>query len=361
MADPDLREAMIRSLHEMTRDPHERPVTGGASGSGAAARHNPSPQQASTPIQSDGDGSVLPNRPPRIGVGVASPPSAPLQPDDITSADIRLMLEERIRKQKLRIAELIDAMGTMDRDFTEADFIELNDLKRSVAGCQRSLEQARQEQRVTGIPRPPVQLTSNDPPASEDPPLVERRKSRSRPRSVRGRSKRDRRHPDSGDRRPSRRRKGEPTVVVPEVTIPKPTMAAIFQAGAEDLSSSCPTSQEPTQSVPHLFQMAGATLPMGGPPQAIPPHDNTTDQSGPPRDPRSQSERRRRVSIQTPPALDNPSEAQIPVPFAGRPLLPRSASAEPQLPQGDYSVLESRQDPHQQGRSTYCGRKLRHY
>ena len=43
--------------------------------------------------------------------------SVPLQPDDITSADVCLMLEERIRKQKLRIAELIDAMGSMDRDW----------------------------------------------------------------------------------------------------------------------------------------------------------------------------------------------------------------------------------------------------
>ena len=250
MADPDLREAMIRSLHDMTRDPHEPPVTGGASGSGVAARHHPSPQQASTPI-------------PRIGAGVASPPSAQLQSDDITSADICLMLEDRIKKQKLRIAELIDKMGSIDRDFTEADFAELNDLKQSVAGCRRSLEQARQEQQVTEIPRPPVQLPSNDPPASEDPTPAERRKSRSRPRSIRGRSKRDRRHPDSGDRRPSRRRKGEPIVVTPEVTIPRPTMAAIFQAGAEDLSSSCPTSQEPTQSVPHLFQMGQHCLWVG--------------------------------------------------------------------------------------------------
>ena len=38
MPDPDLREAMIRSLHEMRHDPHETPVTGGASGSGATAR-----------------------------------------------------------------------------------------------------------------------------------------------------------------------------------------------------------------------------------------------------------------------------------------------------------------------------------
>ena len=50
----------------------------------------------------------------------------------------------------------------------------------------------------------------------------ETRKSRSRPRShVRGRSKVDkRRHPDAGDRRPSRRRKGDPIVVPPAVTIP---------------------------------------------------------------------------------------------------------------------------------------------
>ena len=136
----------------------------------------------------------------------------------------------------------------------------------------------------------------------------------------------------------------------------KATMASIFQAGPEDRSSSCPTSQEPVQSVPHLFQMAGAALSMIGSPQAIPPRGITTDQSGSPRDPRSQSERRRRVSIQTPPAPDDPPEAQIPVPFGGRPFLPRSASAEPQLPPGDYSVLESRQDPHQQGRSTYYGR-----
>ena len=356
MADPDLREAMIRSLHEMTHDPHEPPVTDGASGSGAAARHNPSPQQANSPMQSDGDGSVLPNRPPRTAAEVTSQPSAQLQSDDITSADICLILEDRINKQKLRIAELIDKMGSIDRDFTEADFAELNDLKQSVAGCRRSLEQARQEQQVTGIPRPPVHLPSNDPPASEDPTPAERRKSRSRPWSVRGRSKRDRRHPDSGDRRPSRRRKGKPIVVVPEVIIPRPTVASLFQGGVEELSSSCPTSQEPVQSVPYLFQTAGTTLSVGGWPQAPPPRGITTDQPGPPRDPRSQSVRRRRVSIQTPPATDDPPEAQIPVPFAGRPLPPRSASAEPQLPPGDYSVLESRRDPHQQGRSTYYGR-----
>ena len=66
MPDPDLREAMIRSLHETTRDPYEAPVSGGASGSGVIAQHVPSPRQANTPnTQSEGEGSVLPNRPPR--------------------------------------------------------------------------------------------------------------------------------------------------------------------------------------------------------------------------------------------------------------------------------------------------------
>ena len=149
---------------------------------------------------------------------------------------------------------------------------------------------------------------------------MERRKSRSRPRShVRGRSKADkRRHPDSGDRRPSRRRKVEPIVVTPEVTIPRPTVASIFQGGAEDLSSSCPTSQEPVQTVPQIFQAAGAALSMGGSMQATPLRGMAGDQADPPRDPRSQSERRRRVSIQTPPSQDDVPEGQIPVPFSGR-------------------------------------------
>ena len=95
-------------------------------------------------------------------------------------------------------------------------------------------------------------------------------KSRSRPRShVRGRSKADkrRRQPDLGDRRSSTRRKADPIVVTPPVTIPRPTVASIFQGGAEDLSSSCPTSQEPAQTVPQIFQSAGALQPMGGPAQ----------------------------------------------------------------------------------------------
>ena len=185
---------------------------------------------------------------------------------------------------------------------------------------------------------------------------MERRKSRSRPRShVRGRSKADkRRHPDSGDRRPSRRQKGDPIVVTPPVTIPRPTVASIFQGGADDLSSSCPTSQEPAQTVPQIFQAAGAALSMGGVP-ATPLRGMTTSQGDPPRDPRSQSERRRRVSIQTPPSQDE-APVGTHAPFTGRAFQLRSTSAESHLPPGDYSLLESRQDPQQQGRSTYYGR-----
>ena len=173
------------------------------------------------------------------------------------------------------------------------------------------------------LPEGSASLQGNDPPTPGNITPVERPKSRSRPRShIRGRSKADkRRHPDSGDRRPSRRRKGEPIVVSPVVTIPKPTVASIFQGGAEDLSSSCPTSQEPVQSVPQIFQAAGAALSMGGSVQTTPPRGMVTDQVDPPSDPRSQSERRRRVSTQTPPTQDEVPEGQIPVPFASMTIL----------------------------------------
>ena len=48
--------------------------------------------------------------------------------------------------------------------------------------------------------------------------------------------------------------RGEPIMVMPEVTIPRPTVASIFQSGAEDLSSSCPTSQEPVQTKGKLLR-----------------------------------------------------------------------------------------------------------
>ena len=60
-------------------------------------------------------------------------------------------------------------------------------------------------------------------------------------------------------------------MVMPQVIIPPPSVASIFQGGDEDLTSSCPTSQEPVVSVPSLFQTAGANLPLGGLPQPNPP------------------------------------------------------------------------------------------
>ena len=265
--DADLREAMARSLQETRHDPYEIPNTGGSSGSGAVAQNAPSPQQAGTPnTQSEGEGSVIPKGQSRIAV-------TPLQvpPGQITSTDLGLALEERIRKHRGRINELIQRMSSFDREATEADMFELNELKQSVASCQRTIDQIRQGVQVQAIPRPPVQLPRFGSPAQVEDEPMEHRSSRSRPRPhVRGRSKSDkRRHPDSGDRRPSRRRKGDPIVVMPQVTIPPPTVASIFQGGDEDLTSSCPTSQEPVVSVPFLFQTAGANLPLGGSPHPL--------------------------------------------------------------------------------------------
>ena len=61
-------------------------------------------------------------------------------------------------KQRGRMAELIAKMSSMDQETTEADMNELNDLKQSVAGCQRSLEQVRQGNPVQAVSRPPVRL-----------------------------------------------------------------------------------------------------------------------------------------------------------------------------------------------------------
>ena len=352
--DADLREAMARSLQETRHDPYELPNTGGASGSGAVSQQVISPQQGGTPnTQSEGEGSVIPKGQSRI---VATPLQLPQGQD--ASPDVSLILEERIRKHKERINELVQKMSSFDQDATEADIIELNELKQFVASCQRSLDQAKQGVQVQAIPRPPVQLPRFSSPLPVEDEPMDNRSSRSRPRpNVRGRSKSDkRRHPDSGDRRSSRRRKGDPVMVMPQVIIPPPSVASIFQGVDEELTSSVPTSQEPVLSVPSLFQTAGANLPLGGSPQPNPPPTTMARQSGPPRDPRSQSERRR-VSIQAPPTSDEIPLGQIPVPFVGRQLSSRSISAEPKAPSADSPILQSRQDPHQQGRSTYYGRR----
>ena len=243
MPDPESREAVIRSLHETRRDPHETPLSSGASGSRDTAQYVASPSQAVTPnTQSEGEGSVIPNRPPRIATATEAQQPAQLHPRPITPAQVCLILEDRIKRERKRMAKLVEKVGSVDQEFTEVDMNELNELKQSVLGCQKELDKAKEERQVEAIPRPPVRLPSNDPPTPGYISPRETRKSRSRPRShVRGRSKADkRRHPDSGDRRSSRRRKADPIVVTPAVTIARPTVASIFIGGAEDLSSSCP-------------------------------------------------------------------------------------------------------------------------
>ena len=104
MPDPELREAMARSLQEISHDPHETPNTGGASGSGGDARTTPyqgaASAQSGTPnTQSDGEGSVLPNRPPRIFAGDNVPQ---LVPRPMTTEEQRIVLEDRMKGKRLK-------------------------------------------------------------------------------------------------------------------------------------------------------------------------------------------------------------------------------------------------------------------
>ena len=138
MPDPELREAMAQSLQEMSRDRYETPNTGGSSGSGRAPRttlyQGVAPARADTPnTQSEGEGSVLPNRPPRISAeGVPR-----LVPRPMFVADQRMVLEGRIKKEKPQIRALLNKMENMDQEFTEEDMHDLNVLKQSVKACQK--------------------------------------------------------------------------------------------------------------------------------------------------------------------------------------------------------------------------------
>ena len=361
LPDPQLREAMVRSLQETRHDPNETPNTGGASGSASATAQ--SHYQGATPTgtpntQSDGEGSLIPNRPPSIATGTEANQFATLRPGPMSIATQSMILEDRISREKAKINQLVAKMTAVDQVFTEVDFNDLNALKQSVVACQRTIDSMKSQQPTEPVatPRPQV-LQSNIIQDDQEFTAPDVRKpSRSRPRSqraVRGRSKADkrRRHPDSGDHRSVTRPRQDPMTVMPAVTIPRPTVASIFLQGAEDLSSSCLTSQEPAQTVPQIVQSAGAGLPNTGMANPSPQRGIAIAQSGPPRDPRSQSERRR-VVIETP-QENTIGESQQPGMFAGRPFQLRSNSAEPQLPSGDYEILESSQDPGQQGRSTF--------
>ena len=79
-------------------------------------------------------------------------------------------------------------MSSFDREATEADMIELNELKSSLAACQRSLDQVNQGEQVQAIPRPPVQLPRFGSPAQAEDEPMEKRSSRSRPPTTCARS-----------------------------------------------------------------------------------------------------------------------------------------------------------------------------
>ena len=344
-ADAELREAMARSLQEIRHDPNELPNTGGASGSGGVTQHVPSPQQASTPnTQSEGEGSVIPKGQSRIALTPLRLPAG-----QVTPTDLSLALEERIRKHRERINELIQRMSSFDQEATEADMIELNELKQSIASCQRTLDQVNQGVQVEAIPRPPVQLPRFSSPAPAEDEPMDHRSSRSRPRPhVRGRSKSEKGDiPIQGIVDHLEGEKAIQWWLCLKLPYHHQRWLQYFRVEMRNLLHHV----QPLKNQLCLFHFSFRQLG-----QTIPPPSTIVGQPGPPGDPRSQSERRRRVSIQTPPTADEVPLGQIPVPFAGRQLPPRSTSAEPKAPSVDYSVLQSRQDPHQQGRSTLYGR-----
>ena len=130
-------------------------------------------------------------------------------------------------------------------------------------------------------------------------------------------------------------------------------MASLFLGGADDLSSSCPTSQEPTHtvSVPQVFQTAEAALQFSG--SMYPSHPYRPGQ-GQVDDPRSHSERR--VSIQTPSQDDQSPSADHSGTLTDRQLLARSLSqGPPQAAQREEPPLEMRyryDSPNDQARAT---------
>ena len=146
MPDAELKESMARSLQEMRHDPYETPNTGGASGSGGAAAatlyQRATPAPTGTPnAQSEGEGSVLPNRPPRIFAGGDAQQPPQLIPRPLTPVDQCKILEDRAARESAQIRKLLDKMAMIDLEFAEVDMSELNTLKQSVMACQRQIDQ----------------------------------------------------------------------------------------------------------------------------------------------------------------------------------------------------------------------------
>ena len=190
---------IVRSLQETRHDPFETPNTGGASGSGGATA--PSHQQRAYPTpntQSDGEGSLFPNRPPRIATGVEATQPSPMQARPMTPADQCKILEDRVSREKKRINELVAKVTAVDQEFTEVDVNDLNTLKQSVLACQRQIDYIKTQHPTELIATPRPQVLQSSIAQSEHAPTSPgvSRQSRSRPRSqkaVRGRSKADKR------------------------------------------------------------------------------------------------------------------------------------------------------------------------
>ena len=241
--------------------------------------------------------------------------------------DQQVILEDRINKEKAKIRKLMEKMENTDQEFTELDMNDLNVLKQSVRECQASLTHSQETGEPVPTPRVQVLPSSIDEPRTQSPRPASRssRSRHSSRRKVRGRSKGEkRRHLDTRERSLGMRQRSLPVTVRPPVVVPKPTVASLFTGGPDELSSSCPTSQEPSQpmSVPQLFQAAGDAIQGSGSVHSAHPYYRAPQgRSDPPRDPRSQS--KRRVVIQYPPSSETPTSGHHSDPSGSRPSASR--------------------------------------
>ena len=222
----------------------------------------------------------------------------------LTPAKQYQVLAGRVERETGWIENLLERMSSMNREFTEADMNDLNALKQSVLACQRVMDQYKEQSTAELFPTPRPQVLQSSITQARTSPArdLSRRKHPAGLVRGRGRSMRSdkRRRSDQGERGAATRQRFDPVTVQPPITIPRPTVASLFTGGADELSSSCPTAQEPSHpvTIPQVFQTAGAAMQLSGsmyPSQVQRRAQNATD---PPRDPRAQSERR--VNIQTP-------------------------------------------------------------
>ena len=92
----------------------------------------------------------------------------------------RIVLEDRVKRERARIQVLINKMGAFDQQFTEEDTIELNTLKQWVMACTRSIQQLAAGQPPEILAAPRTQVFPSDSVQPESPKEPSRRSSRSR-------------------------------------------------------------------------------------------------------------------------------------------------------------------------------------